>query len=249
MKKVKKTKKARKEAFAQHVQHVAEEHGMTPAPMEAPVKRSPRLTLQNLIAENKEIWVINAAGPSTTSTDVGLICLQVGSGDFIDKIIIPPGKDPVCLTEQATPKMLAECMDLFKTVRAGGLVLLDPEQADAYYAENKARKQIVTDKIDQVLKSQRVTSAAPRKAISDNSTSAVNSKVGDICLKAKHSAISEREALEKLMEQEAVLQVDDYKYLSVNGVFSGIKDWAKNKIKTMLDVRGTDPVETSIAQR
>ena len=245
VKKVKKTKKLHKEAFEQATHEVAERQPIA----EVPVKKSPRLTLQNLIAEKKEIWVINRGGPETTHTDVGLIVLQVGSGDFLDKIIIPPGKDPVCLTEQATPKLLEECMDLFKMVRAGGLELLDPAQADEYYAENVARKQIVTDKIDQVLKSQRVTSAAPRKAISDSSTTAVNSKVGDICLKAKHSAISEREALEKLMEQEAVLKVDDYKYLSVNGVFSGIKDWAKNKIKTVLDVRGTDPVETSIAQR
>ncbi len=247
MKKVKKMKKERKEAFEQHMHHIAERHGLQPTGLPTPVKTSPRITLQNLLLENKEVWVINRAGPNTTHTDVGNISLQVGSGNFIDKVIIPPGKDPVCLTEQVTPKLLAECMDLFKSVRSGALELLDPEQADAYYAKNQERKQIVTDKIDKVLKSQRLEGAAPKRAILD--TVSVNSKVGDICLRAKHSAITEREALESLMEQESALSADDYNYIAANGVFSGVKNWASEKVKTVLGIRGIDPVERLIGRQ
>jgi len=212
--------------------------------------RARRLTLQNLIAEGEEIWVTNRSA-ELTGKESGNIVLQVGSGTMIDTVVIPPGKDPVCLTDQVTPKLLADCMDLFKLVRAEALGLLDPKNAEAYYDKNKSRRKIVEEKINKFIK-MKPEDVVVKKASSANVE--ISPKIGDICLKAKHAALSEHECLERLMEQEAVLKLDDYNYLMMNGVYNGVKRWAKdqqNKIlKTELEVldEDEDPVEAAMSK-
>jgi len=206
-----------------------------------------RITLQNLIAEGSEIWVMNRSG-KITGKEAGNIVLQVGSGNMIDTVMIPPGKDPVCLTDQVTPKLLSDCMDLFKLVRSGALELLDPENAEAYYTKNQARKDIVEKKINKFIKMQPENTVV-KKASSANVE--INSKIGDICLKAKHAALSEHEALERLMEQESVLKMDDYNYLMMNGVYGGVKRWAKDQQNALLredlaEMEENDPVEAAL---
>ena len=193
--------------------------------------RNRRLTLQNLIAEGEEIWVRNRTG-ERTEKEAGNLVMQVGSGNAIDKVMIPPGRDPVCLTDQVTPRLLADCMDLFKLVKSGVLELLDPAQAEKYYANNEARRKIVEDKIDRLSSGAPDSTVDPQKSKTANVE--INAKVGDICLKAKHAAITEHAALERLFEQESVLTMDDYNYLSMNGVFNGVKSWAKEQIAKML---------------
>ena len=208
-----------------------------------------RLTLQNLIAEGDEIWVTNRSG-ELTGKEAGNIVLQVGSGNMIDTVVIPPGKDPVCLTDQVTPKLLGDCMDLFKLVRSEALELQDPANAEAYYEKNRSRKKIVEDKISKFTH-MKPEEMAVRKPSSANVE--INPKLGDICLKAKHAAVSEHEALEQLMEQEAVLTMDDYNYLMMNGVYSGVKHWAKDRQSMLLkdevaELEGTDPVEAALSK-
>jgi hypothetical protein len=209
--------------------------------------RERRLTLQNLIAEGEEIWVVNRSG-ELTGREAGNIVIQVGSGNMIDTVVIPPGKDPVCLTDQVTPKLLADCMDLFKLVRSDALELLDPKYAEKYYAKNKSRKKIVEDKINKFVKMEK-EDVVVKKSSSANVE--INSKIGDICLQSKHAAISESQALERLIEQEAVLKMDDYNYLMMNGVYNGVKRWAKEQqnklLKAELDEMETDdPVEAAL---
>jgi len=211
--------------------------------------RARRLTLQNLLAEGAEIWVMNRSG-ELTGKDAGNIMMQVGTGNMIDPIVIPPGKDPVCLTDQVTPKLLRDCMDLFKLVKSGALELLDPVNAEEYYDKNQARKSIVDGKIDKFM--HRKEEAVDMKKVAAT-TIEINAKIGDICLKAKHAAISERDALERLMEQEAVLKLDDYNYLVMNGVYDGVKRWAKNQQANLLNVElaaleGSDPVEAALSK-
>lgn len=213
-------------------------------------QRQRRITLQNLLSDGAEIWVENKSG-EITGREAGNIVLQVGQGNAIDVVIVPPGDDPVCLTDQVTPKLLAECMDLFKLVRSGALHLLDPAQADEYYEQNQTRKKIVEDKIEKLLRTTPEQAALPQAATSANVQ--INAKVGDICLKAKHAAISEREALERLMEQSSVLKLDDYNYLMMNGVFGGIKKWAKDQSDKLLNIadmteQTSDPVENAISK-
>jgi hypothetical protein len=212
--------------------------------------RARRLTLQNLLAEGAEIWVTNRSG-ELTGKEAGNIVLQVGQGNMIDTVVIPPGKDPVCLTDQVTPKLLADCMDLFKLVRSEALALCDPENADDYYENNQTRKKIVDDKISKFI-NMKPEDVAVKKPSSANVE--INAKIGDICLKAKHAAISEHEALESLMEQESVLHLDDYNYLMMNGVYAGVKRWAKNQqsalLKADMDLHESmnkdDPVEAAL---
>mgnify|MGYP001028755094 CR=1 FL=1 len=207
--------------------------------------RTRRLTLQNLIAEGAEIWVTNKSG-ELTGKEAGNIVFQVGTGNVIDTVVIPPGKDPVCLTDQVTPKLLADCMDLFKLVKATALQLLDPKNAEEYYEKNQARKAIVEGKISKFI------NMKPEDIVNKKASSAnveINPKIGDICLRAKHAAISEREALERLIEQEAVLKLDDYNYLMMNGVYTGVKRWAKDRQNMLLNAElavsaDEDPVET-----
>jgi len=210
--------------------------------------RARRLTLQNLIAEGEEIWVANRSG-ELTGKEAGNIVLQVGSGNMIDTVVIPPGKDPVCLTDQVTPKLLADCMDLFKLVRSEALELLDPKNAEAYYDKNKSRKKIVEEKINKFIH-MKPEDVVVKKASSANVE--INPKIGDICLKAKHAALSEHEALERLMEQESVLKLDDYNYLMMNGVYNGVKRWAKDQqnklLKADMAVLDDDPVEAALSK-
>jgi hypothetical protein len=206
--------------------------------------RKRRLTLQNLIAEGEEIWVVNRSA-ELTGKESGNIVLQVGSGNMIDTVVIPPGKDPVCLTDQVTPKLLADCMDLFKLVRSEALGLLDPKNAEEYYDKNKSRKKIVEEKINKFI------NMTPETVVSKKASSAnveINPKIGDICLKAKHAAMSEQQALEALMEQETVLKLDDYNYLMMNGVYNGVKRWAKDQQNKILQAdlaAEDDPVEAA----
>jgi hypothetical protein len=85
--------------------------------------------------------------------------------------------------------------------------------------------------------------------------SAVKSRIGDICLKARHAAITEREALEAVIEQESALTLDDYNYLIHNGVFDSVKKWGKTQAAKMLKAdmdlheefgEDTDPVEAAL---
>jgi hypothetical protein len=203
--------------------------------------RKRRLTLQNLIASGDEIWVKNNSGP-LTGKEAGNIVMQVGTGNVIDTVVIPPGSDPVCLTDQVTPKLLGECMDLFKLVKSEALLLLDPADANTYYEQNQERKRIVDEKIDKILNSKREDTPITKPVGSGNVV--INPKVGDICLKAKHAAISEREALERLMEQAEVLSADDYSYLMSNGVFTTVKNWARDQAKSVAEA-DMDPVEVA----
>jgi len=209
--------------------------------------RARRLTLQNLIAEGAEIWVINRSG-EITGRESGNIVFQVGSGTITDWVVIPPGKDPVCLTDQVTPKLLADCMDLFKLVKSEALELLDPVNAEQYYKKNKSRKAIVEDKINKFTK---MTPPDARARKASSASVQINPKLGDICLKSKHAAMSEHEALERLMEQEAVLTMDDYNYLMMNGIYNGVKRWAKVQQTRLLntemaDMDKNDPVEAAL---
>lgn len=212
-----------------------------------------RITLHQLFSNNDEIWVRN--------TKEGNVVMQIGTPPNIDKLVVPPGKDPVCLTEQAPNDVLKACLDLTKLIKSDTLSLLDPAYAESYYAKNLERKAIVEAKINKILNNVREDEtprrvdglteedlrpkSKPRKnPMLDEMTPSsktrkrvanVHPKINEVCLKAKHGAIDERSALETLLEQEGVLQEADYQYLMNNGVFSGLKRWAKKRLMKMVE--------------
>jgi hypothetical protein len=191
--------------------------------------RKTRLTLRSLIDSKAEIWVTNQTGKSI-GKESGNIVFQVGDGMHTDTVIIPPGNDPVCLTDQVDSKSLETCRDLFKLVQKGALKLLEPEYAAEYYTKNEERKQVVQDKIQKMLDGKMDDKPVPQNVEEKAKDIALNPRIGDICLKARHKAIEEREALELILEQENALSEDDLSYLATNGVFKSVKKWAKGKL-------------------
>jgi hypothetical protein len=202
-----------------------------------------RLTLRRLIDGNEEIWVRNKSAEATKRRVACNVVFQVGHGDMTDTVLIPPGNDPVCITDQVDPESLKSCRDLFKLVKSGTLELLDPNKAEEYYKHNIERKKIVEQKINNMLNASKIDPTKPKRKFDLNRPDpdqlrkdaghvlVMNPRVTDICLKARHAAITEGTAMESLMEQEAVFQQQDFEYLSTNGVFPGVKRWAKQKLQ------------------
>lgn len=199
-----------------------------------------RLTLRRLIDGNEEIWVRNRSAEITQKSACNVV-FQVGHGDVIDLVVIPPGADPVCITDQVDPESLKSCRDLFKLIKRGALELLDPKFADDYYKNNIERKTIVEQKINNMLNPH--AADRPKRKFDLNNPDPVqlrkdaghvvtmHPRVNDICLKARHAAITEGSAMESLREQEGVFGQMEYEYLATNGVFPAIKRWAKKKLE------------------
>ncbi len=89
-----------------------------------------RVTLQRLLANQQEIWVRNKVASLGKGSGVLIISI---SPDSPDSVVVPPGRDPVCLTDQIDPESLRGCRDLFKLVTKGAFELLDPEDAENYF--------------------------------------------------------------------------------------------------------------------
>jgi hypothetical protein len=200
-----------------------------------------RLTLRRLIDNNEEIWVRNNSENTNRRGVACQVIFQVGHGDTVDAVKIPPGSDPICITDQVDPDSLKTCRDLFKLIKTGTLELLDPVNAEEYYKNHVQRKQIVEEKINKMLKPMPVPNRPhdanrpdPKQIRKDAGVSiALHPRTTDICLKARHGAVTEGAALESLREQESVLQASDFEYLMTNGVFVSVKRWAKDKINGM----------------
>lgn len=200
-----------------------------------------RLTLRRLIDNNEEIWVRNQSAQVNKRRVACNVVFQVGHGDMTDMVVIPPGSDPVCITDQVDPESLKSCRDLFKLIKSGTLELLDPKNAEDYYKHNVERKNIVENKINNMLNPNK----APRNKFDLNRPDptlirkdaghvlVMHPRITDICLKARHAAITEGSAMESLREQETVFQQQDYEYLSTNGVFPAVKRWAKQKLREL----------------
>jgi hypothetical protein len=155
--------------------------------------------------------------------------MQVGSGLNIDKIIVPPGGEPVCLSDEVNYESLKTCDDLFKLIRKGVLKLFDPDEAEAYYVENPERRTANREKIDKLLNE---TKDEPVDAIGVQSVQ-ISNRIIDTCLKLRHEALGERGALEQLFENMASFNMDDYSYLFANGKFPSIKKWAKEQMNRL----------------
>lgn len=229
---VKKTKKRTDEVEMFHV------------PEDNRPKINKRITLRELINKNEEIWVKNKSAEYTRKNSCN-IAFQVGHGDMVDLVIIPPGNDPVCITDQVDPESLKSCRDLFKLVKSGALELLDPKYADEYYTKHAERKKIVEDKINAIINPGNKNRIPTRVKFDKDSPdpekvkrgvenfTQMHPKVNDICLKARHGAITQAAAMESLLEQQPVFGMMEYQYLSTNGVFDSVKRWAKENLEQL----------------
>lgn len=192
-------------------------------------KMKKRVTLQQLIKDNLPVWVRNTTGNPETGQEPGDICLQVSSVHRMPPVVIPPGMDPVCITDQIDPDALKGFRDLFTAIQKGALELLDPEEAENYYQENEDRKNVMEDKIDRYINNRPDEKMWVKEVTSTDVK--IKPKVLDLCQRAKHSAVEERFMLERLMELSSILKESDYSYLASNGKFASVISWAKDQLK------------------
>lgn len=186
-----------------------------------------RLVLRELIKAQEAIWVVNNTGNDGVSDRPGNIVMQIDDA----AITVPPGNDPVCLSDQADYDSLKKCRDLFKLVDGGGLTLLDPTEAEKYYSKNVERRKLVKEKMDRA--KNKIPTADEMPVQGTETSIQISSKVQSICLQARHEKIKENIALESLIEQEKSLKLEDYEYLAINGHYDSITAWARNKAQEL----------------
>lgn len=211
-------------------------------------KRKTRTSLHNLLKEGQEVWVVNMTGTSEfrhKRKNAGPISLMVGMPGNSDRLVVPPGRDPICLTDMTDLESLKTCRDLFKALDSGGLKLLPPNEADAYYSKNQARRDVMQRKMDKYLKMEKekdVPEQLKEQNFAQKSTSeTINPRVPDLCLKAKHQRHSEEEILEQFLEIGGAFGEPEFQYISSNGGYPAVKNWAKDMLQSLLD----DPIEQS----
>jgi hypothetical protein len=110
-----------------------------------------RLNLHALIEAKQPIWVRNVSG--NVLGEPVYIYLRINPGAGISMDPIPPGEEPICLTDKVPHKYLAENFDLFRLVDKGLLQLVAPEEAEAYYSRYPEKRQVVAQKIKSLIES------------------------------------------------------------------------------------------------
>ncbi|MFA5132632.1 MAG: hypothetical protein WC444_04920 [Candidatus Paceibacterota bacterium] len=194
-----------------------------------------RLTLKYLLDNKLPVWVQNMTGrgwiPSGGRKAVPcLITIQIGTGDTRDKMWIPPGADPVCLTDQADMDTLRTSRDLFKAIDKGALVLLNPEEADKYYDENDTRREALNRKLHALQTEEKLDGVAVSDVGSIIEDVSIDDSLLNMCLGLKHGTVKESDALEMVMERSPSYSLNDLNYLSANGKFDSIKKVAQHEI-------------------
>jgi len=222
-----------------------------------PVAKPKRITLQYLIKYELPIWVINRGSKGESCQ----VVLQAGDRANWKGITIPPGSDPICLTDLVPTDSLKSCYDLSAAIEKGALELLDPEKAEEYYDEKDDRRQVVKDKLNKYMYRQQENVPEPKavrfgdddmgagdrnqrrfrddgmpEGVSQSRTKFVQSgpkaKVGDLCQKAQFDAVDERGMLESLLELGSSLTAVDLDYIEKNGKFDSVRRWAKDQLKS-----------------
>ena len=206
--------------------------------LEQPMEMPERITLQFLLKHNLPVWVRNATGDKGVSKDPGIISIQVGSGTNRGRVIIPPGNDPVCITDQVDPESLRSCRDLFALSRRG-LEILDPNQAEEYYRNNEERRVVVEEGISNNLSNKKLDSL-PEKYRKEQEKRAIHPKIEDMCVKSNHKIVHDQKFMETMHGIEKVLGVEDYKHVIMNCSSKVLQEWAQDRLEKI------DPVEAAI---
>lgn len=195
-----------------------------------------RLNLQQLIREGKPIWVLNKSGEYSRKrgrkAKSGIIVMQIGTADNRDKVVVPPGPDPVCITDQVDSESLKTCRDLLKLWNAQVIELLDPEYAEDYYSRNEARRTLMENKVEKAkfnVKEELLGSDKPDPV--KETTVEVDPLLIGLMLKLKHEKITVSEVLERLNENFGNFSSDDIEYLARTSSVPEIKDWAMSQLE------------------
>lgn len=191
-----------------------------------------RLTLKKLVDENKEIWVRNK------SWEVRGIAAQLPL--LIDKdhpggkLTIPPGDDPVCLTDLFPIDELKKCKDLFAHIHAGTLELMDPDEADKYFEKNQGRLEKSKQKLEDIMKKK--TEPVKEMPKVEVKPAQLNHKVRSIVHKLRKGGMDESQAAEKLVEIQRSLTTEDFSFIAAQASKAPeIKKWALDQLQNVED--------------
>lgn len=192
-----------------------------------------RILLRELIKKDEPIWVRNRTDVVGKQYKMkpGNVVFQIGAGENRGKVVIPVGRDPVCISDQVDHESLKSCRDLFKLIERGTLELLDPTYADKYYATNDARRAIVQKKIDDMRFNVQQDVAKPEAIMKTEVP--VDPAILNLVLQLKKDAIQLDAALEYLRENTGAYDEDSLQYLQANGKHKEIKVWAKRELKAL----------------
>ena len=214
-----------------------EKVAVTPKFAVKPLQLKKRVTLAGLLKDSLPVWVRNVTGDPSRGVESGVVPIQVGSNDNISVVKIPPGNDPICITDQIDPAALNACRDLFLAIRNGGLELLDPDDAEKYYEENESRREAMESNVRRYVDGVRPTKdiGPPKQKKVSRTLTIDNPKIDYICKKAASGSLDESAAFERLLEISSVFSENDYGYIKSNGHFDSIKSWAKDQLAELAE--------------
>lgn len=220
------------------------------------VSKPRRITLQYLLKNDLPVWVINRGSKKVGS---GILVCQVGDKDNWKSLPIPPGNDPVCLTDMVPSEMLKTCFDLHREIDAGALELLDPDNAEEYYSTREDRRRVMQEKLRKYMSKDQNDVPEPKKIrFGDDDAletrgfrrfredglpkdmnmtrqpfaqSGPKPKLSDLCLRAQANAVDEKVMFEEVLEMSSSLTPIDLDFLVRNGSFDSVRSWASDQLK------------------
>lgn len=101
------------------------------------------LSIHQLIKEELPIWVRNETQKVKGQGFYVLVSISPDVRTPGRVIPIPPGPDPVCLSELVPFEDLRRSNSLFSCLASGILSLVSPEEAEEYYRKNPKRREVV----------------------------------------------------------------------------------------------------------
>jgi len=166
-------------------------------------------TVFELLESRDPIWVVN-----NTKSPSYLVALDFGRG--IKFPPLPPGPDPVCLTDAIPHKNLSESYDFRQAVAKGLLQIVTDVSARNYFEKNAGRKEAIKQKLERLMKrSNLVTEEESGSVVSraQDARDILSPKVLQLHAAYKERNIKEKELLEELLEIQNDLQENDLEYL------------------------------------
>ena len=165
----------------------------------------------DLLNTKESIWVIN-----NTRNPACLVALDFGPG--IKYPPIPPGPDPICVTEAIPHRALENSYDFRRALETGLLRLLTAASARNYYEINKGRKQALKEKLDSLMMPPKdgVVPEMSEGAVTSRAVDArdlLTAKVLTVCTAFRERNIDEKALLEELISIQEDLNDNDLEYI------------------------------------
>ena len=181
------------------------------------------LTLDNLIDNNKPVYVINNSNPR------GVIVISIvhpATGN-VTPITIPVTWIPICVTDIVPRKHLRDSLDFRGALRKNMLRLVDPDRARKVLATQEAKEEQKRLNESDYAATEGLN---PKPVTAEGETEAINPRVMDIVIRLTSKDIGVSEALNRLKSLFTTLTKQDLSYILTNAPQKQIKAWAEKAI-------------------